>query len=129
MAEGIFKNIADLRNFQISSAGISTFTGDLAENKAVIICDKYGIDLTHHRTTAIGDANVKEMDLVLTATRAHRDKIKMLYPDVESYTILEYAGGYENFDIADPITGDLETYEKCFLQLKEALEKIHYNLS
>lgn len=125
MAEAIFKDIADLKDFQISSAGLSTFTGDVAENKAVIVCGNHDIDLTRHRTKAIGDANVGEMDLVLTATEIHRDKIRDLYPDVKAYTIKECAGGYDCIDIADPINGDLNTYEECFLELNEALEKVY----
>lgn len=125
MAEGILKDIADLKDFQISSAGLSALSGDFAENKAVSVCGNHGIDLTKHRTRAIGDANVGEMDLVLTATEVHRDKIKELYPNVNAYTIKEYAKGYDNLDIADPINGDLNTYEQCFLELKEALEKVY----
>lgn len=124
MAEGIFKDIADLKEFQVSSAGLSTFSGEPAENNAIITCDNHGIDIKNHKTTAIGEAHVKEMDLVLTATQAHRDKIRMLYPDVDVYTIKEYAEGYDNLDIADPIGGGLKTYEKCFLELNEALERI-----
>ena len=124
MAEGIFKDIADLKKFQVSSAGLSAFSGGPAENNAIITCDKHGIDITNHRTTAIGEAHVNEMDLVLTATRAHRDKIGIMYPDVKVYTIKEYAEGYDDLDIADPIGGGLETYEECFFELKQALEKI-----
>lgn len=128
MAEGIFKKMVDLKEFQVSSAGLSAFTGGAAENRAIITCNRHGIDLTGHRTTAIGDAHVDEMDLVLTATPAHCNKIRMLYPDVNAFAIKEYAGGYDDLDIADPISGDLETYEKCFLELEEALKRIHEKL-
>lgn len=128
MAEAIFKDIADLKKFQISSAGLSASQGFPAESKAVIVCANHGIDLTRHTTTAIGNAHVGEMDLVLTATEIHRIKIKELYPNVEVYAIKEYAGGYGDIDIDDPIGGDLNTYEKCFLELKEALNKVYENL-
>lgn len=125
MAEAIFRDLADLKKFEISSAGLSTFSGDTANEKAEIVCDRHGIDLTRHRTTGVGDAKVNEMDLVLTATADHREKIKGLYPDVDVYTIKEYAGGYDDLDIADPINGDLQTYEECFLEIRDALEKVH----
>ena len=125
MAEAILKDIADLKDFQISSAGLSALNGGAAENRAVIVCANHGIDLTRHRTTAIANAHIGEMDLVLTATEIHRAKIKDLYPNADVYTIKEYAGGYDDADIADPINGDLDTYEKCFLELKEALEKVY----
>lgn len=128
MAEAIFTDIADLKDFQISSAGLSAITGDSATNKAMIVCARHGIDLTCHRTTAIGEASVGQMDLVLTATQIHRDKVRNLYPNVDAFTIREYAGGYGDLDIADPISGNLDTYEECFLEIKEALEKIHQKL-
>ena len=129
MADAIFRDVADLKDFQVSSAGLSAVSGDCAENRAVIVCGNYGIDLTRHRTTAIGDACVGEMDLVLTATQHHRDKIRELYPNVNAYTIREYSGGYDDMDIADPINGDLNTYEECFWELKEALEKVYKKLT
>ena len=125
MAEAIFKEMADLKDFQISSAGLSASQGFAAENRAVIVCANHDIDLTRHRTTAIANAHIGDMDLVLTATEVHRVKIKALYPNADVYTIKEYAGGYDDADIADPINGDLDTYEKCFLELKEALEKVY----
>lgn len=129
MAEAIFKDIADLRDFKVSSAGFSTFTGDMPTAKAVIVCDRHGINLTRHRTTALGEANVDEMDLVLTATAAHRNRIGQMYPNAQVYTIREYAGGYDDCDISDPITGDLETYEQCFSDIEEALKKVLAKLS
>ncbi len=128
MAEAIFRDIADLRNFEISSAGLSTFTGDTATNKAIIVCGNHDIDLKAHRTTGVGDAKVNDMDLVLTATVGHREKIEKLYPNVEVHTIKEYAEGYDDLDIADPINGDLQTYEECFSELEEALEKVYHKI-
>ena len=125
MAEAIFRDIADLKKYEISSAGLSTFSGDTANEMAQIVCDRHGIDLTRHRTTGVGDAKVNEMDLVLTAEEHHREKIKMLYPGIKVYTIKQYAGGYDDLDIADPINKGFETYEKCFFELKQALEKVY----
>ncbi|WP_407375867.1 low molecular weight protein arginine phosphatase [Methanobrevibacter sp.] len=124
MAEAIFKDIADLSKFQVSSAGLLAFPGDSASNKAVIVCDNHGIDLTHHRSRPLDQSQIETADLVLTAEESHREKIRMLYPHVSVYTIKQYSGDYENPDISDPISGDLKTYEDCFLEIKEALEKI-----
>lgn len=128
IAEAIFKDLVDLKRFQVSSAGLSALSGDSPTNNAVIVCDKHGIDLMQHKTTSISDSGIENMDLVLTATQRHRDKIKLLYPNVKVFTIKEYAGGYDNLDIADPIIGDLDIYENSFMEIKEALEKIADNI-
>lgn len=123
MAEAIFKGMA--KGIEVCSAGFSTFSGEPASNKAIIVCGNHDIDLLMHRTTNIADSNIREMDLVLTATSDHRDKIKRLYPGLNAFTIKEYAGGYADLDISDPIAGSLNDYENCFLEIKEALEKIY----
>ena len=122
MAEAIFKTM--VRDIEVYSAGFSTFSGEDASNKAIIICSRHDIALASHKTTYINDINVNEMDLVLTATAVHRDKLKEYYPNSNAYTIKEYAGGYDNLDIKDPIGGDYDAYDCCFLEIKEALEKI-----
>lgn len=122
MAEGIFKTMVN--DIEVYSAGFSTFSGEDASNKARIICSRHDININRHKTTNINDLNVFEMDLVLTATMDHRDKLKRYFPDLNAYTIKEFAGGYDNLDIKDPIAGDYDDYDECFLEIKESLEKI-----
>lgn len=121
MAEAIFKNL--VKDAEVSSAGISTITGQKASFNAVAVCKEQGLDLSAHRSTNINDSNIDEMDLVLTATQNHSDVLKRLYPQLNIYTIKEYAGD-NNLDIADPYGGSLNDYEICFSEIKDALEKI-----
>ncbi len=128
MAEAIFRSMVDLRDFQVSSAGLFAFSGESAANNAIIVCADNGINLSSHVATAISDINVGEMDLILTATHDHRDKIKSLFSGVDVYTIKEFAGGYDDLDIADPIGRNLDTYKECFLEIRQALLKVHQKL-
>lgn len=122
IAEGIFKNMVN--GIDVSSVGFSTFSGEKADEYAVIVCRKHGIDLSDFKTTNISDVDFGNVDLVLTATVSNRDKIRKLYPNINAYTIKEYGGFYGDLDIEDPSDGGLGDYVICFFEIKEALEKI-----
>lgn len=122
MAEAIFKNMVN--GIDVSSAGFSTYSGEKADEYAVLVCRKHGIDLTDFRTTNISDVDFGNVDLALTATVSNRDKIRKLYPNVNAYTIKEYGGAYDALDIEDPSDGGLGDYVVCYFEIKEALEKI-----
>lgn len=122
MAEGIFKQMTS--GVEVSSAGFSTFSGEKASENAIIACRKHGIDLSEFRTTNVSDVDFNEFDLVLAATESARDKILKLYPYVTAYTIRQYSGEYEDFDIKDPSEDSRGDYVVCFFEIKEALEKI-----
>lgn len=124
MAEAIFKDLAG--DVEVSSAGIYAMDGNMASFNAIAVCKDHGLDLNDHKSVPVYASNIEEMDLVLTATVSHRDNLKKSYPQLEIYTIKEYAG-YDDLDIADPYGYSLKVYEKCFLEIKEALEKICEN--
>ena len=121
MAEVIFKDMVS--DVDVSSSGISTFSGQSATYGAIEVCRKHGLDLTGHRSTYVRDSNIEEMDLVLTATDYHSQFLRSSYPDLNIQTIKECAE-YDDVDIADPYGCSLNVYENCFLEIKEALEKI-----
>jgi protein-tyrosine-phosphatase len=121
MAEGIFKKM--VKNVDVSSAGFSTESGEKADEYAVRVCKKHGIDLSGFRTTNIRDIDFNAADLVLTATAENRNKIRKFYPNINAHTIREY-GGYGGEDIKDPSDGGLGDYVVCYFEIREALEKI-----
>lgn len=122
MAEGIFRKMAS--GIDVSSAGFLVESGEKADENAVIVCRKHGIDLSGFRTTNIADADFDGADLVLAATQSARDKITKLRPDLNAYTIREYAGQYDDLDIGDPSSDSLGDYVVCYFEIKEALERI-----
>ena len=122
MAEGIFKKM--VRDIDVSSAGFLLESGERADEYAILVCSKHGIDLKDFKTTNICDVDFENADLVLTATISNRDKIRKVYPNINAYTIKECSGGYCDLDIEDPSDGGLGDYVVCFFEIKEALEKI-----
>ena len=121
MAEAIFKDLA--KNVEVASAGTYASSNQKASPYAVKVCEKYGLDLTKHSSRNINTLKIDYDDLILTASSSHKDDLMKIYPNLEIYTIKEYAG-CESVDIADPIGGDFNRYETCFFEIKKSLEKI-----
>jgi protein-tyrosine phosphatase len=122
MAEALFKRM--VKGIDISSAGFSTPSHERASDNAIIVCAKHGIDLSDFETTNIADVDFSEVDMALTATVSARDKILRLHPGLEAYTIRQYSGGYEDWDIKDPREESRGDHVVCFFEIKEALERI-----
>lgn len=125
MAEAIFKQMVS-EDTEVYSAGIFAQTGRHSSQNAITVCKNHGIDLSGHTATALYDSNISDMDLVLAATEYHRNKLKIRYPDLEIFTIREFADEYP-YDIDDPFGGTLEGYDACFEEIYATLEKIVEN--
>ena len=121
MAEAIFRDLVE--NADVDSAGIFALSGQRASPEAIGVCEKHGLDLTGHFSKNFNGLKVEHDDLILTATASHKNELLNRYPSLEIHTIKEY-GECKSSDIADPIGGDFNDYENCFLEIKKALEKI-----
>lgn len=87
-------------------------------------CQNNGLDVSDKRITHIFDMSMEDIGLVLAATCEIRDALKMQYPDLEIFTIRQYSGESHDLDIADPMGGPFEGYEKCFNEIRQAILKI-----
>ena len=99
MAEGFF-NIAIKENpllsesFTSFSAGIMAMDGDNASNNAILaLKEEWNIDISLHKAKAIRYEYIKKSYLILTMTKAHKDAVLQLFPEMKSkvYTLKEYA--------------------------------------
>lgn len=135
MAEGIFKHLIQDKNIDInvSSAGISAYEGEAANEKAISTLKKKGIDITNHTARQLTNEIIYESDLILTMTRNHKNIIINAVPEHSNkvFTLKEYAyiinneeNGSKNLDIADPFGLDYNIYEKCAEEIEELLKKI-----
>ena len=131
MAEGMMKKIAKDRgkDIDVCSAGIYAETGDYATYNAIEAARDYDVNIALHRATNVRDSDIKEMDLILCATKSHKQTILYLYPELQGkvYTIKEYARIDRegiNTDISDPWGYNLDVYNRCASEIYECLEKI-----
>ncbi len=136
MAEGIFKALLkdnNIDNINVSSAGISTFEGDSANEKAIYTLRNKGIDIKSHKSRQITKEIIENSDLILTMTKSHKGMILNALPEYlnKIFTIKEYV--YinnneeltgKNLDIADPYGLDYNIYEKCAKEIEENLKEI-----
>lgn len=140
MAEGIFKYLLkekNIENINVSSAGISAFEGDKANDKAINTLNRKGIDILTHRARQITKQIINESNLILTMTLSHKKMIVNEVPEYSNkvYTLREFAYiisneeiGCKNLDIADPYGLDYNVYEQCANEIQHQLEKIIINL-
>ncbi|MGD9567623.1 MAG: low molecular weight protein arginine phosphatase [Sedimentibacter sp.] len=140
MAEGIFKHMLQeksIENINVSSAGISAFEGDDANEKAIYTLNKKGIDILNHKARQLTNKIIQDADLILTMTKSHKKMITNAMPDYSRkvFTLKEYAllindeelvG--KNLDIDDPYGLDYNVYEKVAEEIEEQLLKIFNNL-
>lgn len=143
MAEGIFKYLLknkNIDNINISSAGISAYDGEKANEKAISVLKSQGIDITSHKARQLTDNIIEASDLILTMTYNHKMAILKYAPKASKkiFTLKEFANTFneentenneENFDIDDPFGMDYDVYEQSMEEIKSELEKIIININ
>lgn len=126
---GVSGEQLEQRGLMVMSAGISAMSGSIATPEAVAVVGQRGCDLKRHESQPLTERLIRFADLILTMTRGHREAILSQWPSAAGRIHLLCRDGS---DIADPIGGPLEMYERCALQiesqLKEWLEFIDLSL-
>ncbi len=127
MAEALFNKICidnNLEHLSISR-GLSVFFPQPVNPKSQESLKKQGISDFKHTALGITENDVAECDVILTMTSSHKLALKAAFPKYKSkiFTINEKAYGKES-DIEDPFGGNQEVYDKCSLEIKEAVLKI-----
>lgn len=131
MADGMLKKMAIDRNLRLEvySCGIYAEDGDYATYNAIYVAKDYDVDISSHRATNIRKSKIKEMDIILCATKSHKEAVIYMYPELEGkvYTMKEYAGidnNGQDMDIKDPWGYDIEIYNNCISEIEKCLQKI-----
>ncbi|HHZ02538.1 MAG TPA: low molecular weight protein arginine phosphatase [Tissierellia bacterium] len=140
MAEGIFKNMLKENNIEginVSSAGISVFPGETANEKSISALKEMGIDIRDHRARQLTD-EIMNTDLILTMTLNHKRIIEDYYKHRKEklpkiYTLKEFAAKISGekplkLDIDDPYGRSHHVYKKTRDEIIEDLKKILKNI-
>jgi protein-tyrosine phosphatase len=107
------------RGAMVVSAGTSGMMGGRAAREAVQVLSACGIDLADHETQPLTEQLVRHADFLLVMTRAHRQAILGEWADAADRTHLLCRNGQ---DVADPIGGPPEEYERCAGQIRTELK-------
>lgn len=136
MAEGIFKQMlieSNIENINVSSAGLSVFEGDRANQKSVDVLKNQGIDISKHRARQLTGEMINNSHLILTMTAAHKMSILNYAPHSNGkvFTLKEYACNAEreesinkDLDIHDPYGMDYNVYESVMKEIRIEIESI-----
>ena len=124
MAEVIFKQMNEENdNIEVYSSGIKIKNRKYPSG-TIQVCNNHGIDISKHEVAYFKDSNIKDMDLVLTFEKSHKEKILTYCPNVEVYTINEFIDE-DSLDIKDPYGKNYNAYEKCFNEIYHVLKKVN----
>jgi protein-tyrosine phosphatase len=110
----------DDHGVMVMSAGLSAMMGARPSPEGVTVLEKMGLSLSDHESQPLTAQLVRHADMIWTMTRSHRLAIASQWPEALGRT---FVLSEDQTDIADPIGGPLEFYERCAQQIKAELEK------
>lgn len=132
MAEGLFKDMINKKGLQdkieVVSAGVYAASGASASPQAIEAMKKQSVDISNHRARQLTKDIIDKANLILTMTESHKRAVISLNKDAadKTFTLTEYA--YEDKgkhkDIMDPFGAPVEEYERCSMEIKDALMNI-----
>lgn len=103
----------------VHSAGTLGVSGGGASRQAIEVCRRQGIDISSHLPRGLDVELIQPADYIFTMARHHLDVVRSLSPrDAGKACSL-----HPEEDIADPIGGSVEDYERAAGKIKEALAK------
>lgn len=118
MAEGIFKSLTT--DFEVSSCGLSAFSGDMVAENAVLALRKLNIDISSHRARVFSPYLIDDETLFVCMSKSHKSALLSFGIAEKSITVL---------DVADPYGCDLETYISCAAEIFQKLIDLLFKLS
>ena len=121
LSERLHCSMDDLedRGIVVVSAGIAAMAGGRATAEAVEVMNKCGVDLRFHEAQPLTEPLVRHADVVFAMTQSHREAIVSQWPGAAERTrLLCQSGG----DVADPIGGPLERYQRCGEQIRREVK-------
>jgi protein-tyrosine phosphatase len=109
----------------VRSAGLDTTNGKPAHNFARQVAEQYGLTLEPHLTMQMVREMVEEADLILVMEFAQLVGLVKLCPRVKSkvFVLGEFMNG-KRIDIADPFSGTIEDFKKCFRVIRASCDSL-----
>jgi protein-tyrosine phosphatase len=125
MAEALFRRLVAERlgcrpeeierhGVVIASAGISAWAGTRASTGAIDVMAEMGGDLGGHESQPLTEDLVRQADVILTMTAAHRAAILAQFPEAGGRVTMLSP---DRQDVLDPIGGSLDVYRRCARQI------------
>lgn len=128
MAEAYFRHLCiqnKLEEVTCHSAGINVKEESETPEEAKEVMVSLGLNLDNHIPRQIDEEIVESSDHIIVMDSTHLDFINKKFKTVsnESTRLLMSTLGSKE-DVDDPYSGDLETFQQCFLTMMPALANL-----
>ncbi len=137
MAEALFqkkvrelgKAPCSLGEIEVRSAGLRKFKGFPVSPHTLSVLAEYGIQY-EREPQGINPELIEWADLVLTMTKFHKYVAIAMFPGIinKTFTLKEFVGEQNSFDISDPVGKSLSTYRQCAQEIDQALNLLQQKL-
>ena len=125
MAMGLWRSrvAGDLPAWRVESAGIWALQGYPAAEKARLVLQARGLDISDHRAAAVTPELLAQFDLALTMEARHKQALQEAFPQLAKrvYLLTEMVGRTD--DIEDPIGGPLSEFEALARELETIFDR------
>ena len=137
MASGLLQQVlqrAGLDTIQVESAGVFAIEGMSSTRETQRVLQEAGVDCSTHRARPLTREMAEGADLILAMEQFQVEEISGRFPSAtEKVHLLKSYGanprdGVENPNIPDPIGKPLEVYEGCFIEIRDAIERVAKSL-
>lgn len=128
MAEGLFRQAAEGKDYAVSSAGVAAYGGSPASPETVAILAEKGASLESFGSRMVSEEILEAASHVFCLTQGHQEVLRQHFPDMEEkfYLVTEFAeiDGQVGGDVSDPIGAGRGAYEEVARQLETAIAGI-----
>lgn len=118
------EKVAAAMGLEASSIGLATSTGAPAFPTAVFTAGRFGIDLSSHQATDIGDYTFREGDLLLAMEVRHAHRLAQSGIPWEAIALLGQWASPHRIHIHDPHTLSDAYYRTCFSVIHSAIREL-----
>ena len=127
MAEAYFNYLCEKskkNEIDVVSAGVFAENNHPASSEAIKTMSSYGIDISKHKSQQITKELVKSSDVIVVMTKSHRSTILSSFEVVSKKIFLLHEFDNCKKDVFDPFGGNSDIYNKCFTEMKKALDNL-----
>lgn len=111
-----------LAGWSVQSAGTWAVAPRAASRYSIDVMDRYGFDISDHRSTMVNEDHLRAADLVLTMEIGHAEALRAEFPQQADkvFMLSEMIG--QTYNITDPYGGPIEEYERMAAALSELID-------
>ena len=129
MAEGMLRSMAEKigAEIEVASAGVYASDGHLPSSNSVIAMQEEGIDISRQRSQLLTSDLVAKATHIFGMTLSHLEAVLDHFPGSQEKTFVlrEFISDESlDFDVPDPIGGDLDEYRITRNLIKEAMPSV-----